>query len=150
MAIYRSVPGDDEPGHRPLAVAEPVGVVTDYPRFGTYDVVIKDQCDPTADPLYVALHAAWNPDHFAVATIERPTERMKTILRAQPGSLSGRRVRSPDRGDSVTAPLVHRTCHRASPHVAPFNGCAGQFRLCPESLRCRQALQVVGAFMYVT
>lgn len=69
------------------AAGHGVCVVTDYPRFGTHDVVIEDLRDATAAPLHVALHAAWNPDHFAVATIERLTGRLESFLRAQPGSL---------------------------------------------------------------
>lgn len=52
-----------------------VGVITDLPRFGAYPLLIHDIGSKEAN-LTLGLHAAWDPGHYAAASIEGLVERI--------------------------------------------------------------------------
>jgi DNA-binding transcriptional LysR family regulator len=69
------------------AAGHGVCVVTDYPRFGVHTVQIEDRSD-VGTPLHLSLSAAWDPRHFAAATMEDLARRIKAFLAAAPAALT--------------------------------------------------------------
>ena len=64
------------------AAGRGVGVVTDLPRFGAHSSFISEPFPASGTPLHLTLHAAWDPQHFAVTTVAELASRVRSHLQA--------------------------------------------------------------------